>query len=169
MDNCQILCTDCNLSKSDKEMHDFILEEKVKRFMSGETIDADTSASTQQLPANDEKMTKEKFDEIVGDFIERHGEIKKVDFTRDKNGLPSIVYVSKYYGSMNELKTAFGLNIDIAWNRENIWERLVECSKSNPGFRQIDLTKGNGLPSLPCILSYYPEYKTSAILTQFSD
>lgn len=159
LDNCQILCTDCNLSKSDKEMHDFILEEKAKKFMSGEPINVDLSTSTKQSSVSDGKMTKEKFDEIVGEFIKRHGEIKKVDFTRDKNGLPSIMYVTKYYGSMNELKTAFGLRIDIVWNRENIWERLIEYSKINPGFKQADLTKGNGLPSLPCILSYYPEYK----------
>ena len=105
-------------------------------------------------------MTKEKFDEAVGNFIKKHGEIKKVDFTRDKNGLPSIMYVSEYYGSMNELKAAFGLKVDIVWNRENIWERLVEYSKINPEFKQADLMKENGLPSLPCILSYYPEYKS---------
>jgi len=58
LENCQILCTDCNLSKSDKEMHDFILEEKAKRFMSGETINVDLSVSTQQSSTNDEKMTK---------------------------------------------------------------------------------------------------------------
>jgi len=69
------------------------------------------------------------------------------------------MYVSKYYGSMNELKAAFGLKIDIVWNRENIWERLVGYSKINPEFKQADLTRGNGLPSLPCILSYYPEFK----------
>ena len=104
-------------------------------------------------------MTKEKFDTIVRAFIEKHGNIKKVDFTRDKNGLPSITYVIKYYGSMNELKLAFELKVDILWNRENIWDTLVKYSKINPEFKQADLTKEKGLPSLPCILSYYPEYK----------
>lgn len=159
LDNCQILCVDCNLAKSDKEMHDYVLEEKAKRFMSGETIDTDLNSLTQQVSVNDEKMTKDKFDIIVGDFIKKHGGIKKVDFTRDKNGLPSITYVSKYYGSMNELKLAFGLKIDTVWNRDNIWERLVEYSKIDPEFKQADLVKEKGLPSLPCILSYFPEYK----------
>lgn len=159
LDNCQILCMDCNLSKSDKEMHDFLLEEKAKRFMSGENIDGDVSPAPQTSIISNEKMTKEKFDAIVGEFIGKHGQIKKIDFTRDKNGLPSIMYVSKYYGSINELRAAFGLKIDVVWNRENIWERLVEYSEINPGFKQVDLTKANGLPSLPCILSYYPEYK----------
>lgn len=159
LDNCQILCIDCNLSKSDKEMHDFLLEEKAKRFMSGETINIDATAIPPQSPVVNEKTTKEKFDEIVGEFIKKHGNIRRIDFTRDKNRLPSVTYISKYYGSMNELKTAFGLDIDIVWNRENIWERLVEYSKINPEFKQKDLKKENGMPSLPCILSYYPEYK----------
>lgn len=37
--------------------------------------------------------------------------------------------------------------------------KLVEHSKTNPEFKQCDLTKVNELPSLPCILSHYPEYK----------
>lgn len=159
LDNCQILCKECNLSKSDKEMHDFMMEEKAKKFMSGATINPDLCSIDQQVPIDEEKMTKEKFDAIVGAFIEKQGCIKKVDFTRDKNGLPSVAYVTKYYGSMNELKKAFGLKIDTVWNRENIWQRLLEYSKINPEFKQADLVKENELPSLPCILSYYPEYK----------
>lgn len=159
IDNCQILCADCNLAKSDKEMHDFMLEEKAKRFMSGVSLNHDLSSTLQQASTDDTKMTKEKFDAIIGAFIEKHGNIKKVDFTRDKNGLPSVSYVTKYYGSMNELKLAFGLKADIVWNRENIWNTLAKYSKINPKFKQADLTKENGLPSLPCILSYYPEYK----------
>lgn len=159
LENCQILCMDCNLSKSDKEMHDFLLEEKAKRFMSGENINSDISTTPQPTVIINERMTKEKFDTIVGEFIKKKGDIKKVDFTRDKNGLPSVVYVTKYYGSMKELKLAFGIKLDVVWTRENIWERLVEYSKTNPEFKQVDLVKANNLPSLPCILSYYPEYK----------
>ena len=158
LDNCQILCTECNLSKSDKEMYDFLLEEKAKRFMAGEAIES-VLEPMPQAPTTTEKMTKEKFDLVVGAFIKKHGDIKKVDFTRDKNGLPSIMYVVKYYGSMNELKSAFGLKIDVAWDKESIWEKLTEYSKINPDFKQKELTKENGLPSLPCILSYFPEFK----------
>ncbi len=159
LDNCQILCVDCNLSKSDKEMHDFLLEEKAKQFMSGETLNSELDFLSRQVSITDGKMTKEKFDEIVGAFIQKHKNIKKIDFSRDKNGLPPITYVTKYYGSMNALKLAFGLKIDVIWNRENIWQRLLEYSKMNPEFKQADLVKENELPSLPCILSYYPEYK----------
>lgn len=60
---------------------------------------------------------------------------------------------------MQSLKSAFNLNTEIAWDRDNIWEKLVAFSKTYPGFKQTDLAKKNGLPSLPCILSYYPEYK----------
>ena len=158
LDNCQILCEACNLSKSDKEMHDYLLEEKAKRFMAGESINLSLSQPSQQ-EKNNCKMSKEEFDLVVGEFIKAHGSIKKIDFSRDKNRLPSIAYVIKYYGSMNGLKQAFGLSIDVVWNRETIWDRLVEYSKENPGFKQTDLVKANGLPSLPCILSYYPEFK----------
>ena len=163
LDNCQILCEGCNLAKSDKEMHDFILEEKAKRFMAGEIIGSNLPIAEEQKHSDnsndDVKMSKEKFDAIVGAFIEKHKNIKKVDFTRDKNNLPSVVYITKYYGTMNDLKLAFGLEIDTAWNRESIWQRLLEYSNINPGFKQADLTKENKLPSLPCILSYFPEYK----------
>ncbi len=159
LDNCQILCEGCNLSKSDKEMNDFILEEKAKRFMAGETITPNISFTESKTQIDDSKMTKEKFDSIVGAFIEKHKDIKKVDFTRDKNNLPSVSYVTKYYGTMNELKLAFGLEIDTVWNRDNIWQRLLEYSETNPEFKQAELTKENKLPSLPCILSYFPEYK----------
>ena len=159
LDNCQILCEGCNLSKNDKEMNDFILEEKAKRFMAGETITPNISFTESKTQIDDSKMTKEKFDSIVGAFIEKHKDIKKVDFTRDKNNLPSVAYVTKYYGTMNELKLAFGLEIDTVWNRNNIWQRLLEYSETNPEFKQAELTKENKLPSLPCILSYFPEYK----------
>ena len=158
LDNCQILCEDCNLSKSDKEMNDFILEEKAKRFMAGETITPNISFTEPKAKIDDSKMTKEKFDSIVGAFIEKHKDIKKVDFIRDKNNLPSVAYVTKYYGTMNELKLAFGLEITV-WNRENIWQRLLEYSETNPDFKQTELTKENKLPSLPCVLTHFPEYK----------
>ncbi len=158
-ENCQILCIDCNLSKSDKDMHDFVMEERAKRFMAGENISSVAQALPKQEQRDSGKMTKEKFDAIVGAFIAEHGGIKNVDFSRDKNGLPSVMYVTKYYGSMNGLKAAFGLKIDVVWTRENIWQRLLEYSKINPEFKQADLIKENALPSLPCILSNYPEYK----------
>lgn len=144
LDNCQILCAECNLSKSDKELHDFLMEEKAKKFMAGEIIDENTSFLP-QTPISNEKMTKEKFDSVVGAFIRKHGDIKKIDFTRDKNGLPSIAYVTKYYGSMEELKLSFGLKIHIKWNRANIWERLEEYSKINPDFKQSELKRENSL------------------------
>ena len=140
-------------------MNDFILEEKAKRFMAGETITPNISFTEPKAKIDDSKMTKEKFDSIVGAFIEKHKDIKKVDFIRDKNNLPSVAYVTKYYGTMNELKLAFGLEIDTVWNRENIWQRLLEYSETNPDFKQTELTKENKLPSLPCVLTHFPEYK----------
>lgn len=96
LENCQILCVDCNLSKSDKDVQDFLLQEKAKRFLAGDTITNDESPSSQSIFLDESKMTKEKFDNVVGEFIKQHGDIKKIDFTRDRNRLPSVTYVSKY-------------------------------------------------------------------------
>ena len=158
-DNCQILCAECNLSKSDKEMQEFLWEEKARRFMNGEVIEEEDLPSS-PATALESGMTKERFDEAVGAFIRRRGGIRRVDFTREKNGLPPVTYIAKYYGSMNELKQAFGLEGDPAWNRERIWARLLEYTKNDPGLTQSGLTRKNGLPSLPCILAHFPEYKS---------
>lgn len=112
LENCQILCTDCNMLKSDKEMHDYILEEKARRFMAGERIDSDLNASSQQGSAANDRMTKETFDAIVGEFIKKHGHIRRIDFLREKNGLPSVAYIVRYYETMTGLKLAFGLKLD---------------------------------------------------------
>ncbi|MBQ2661023.1 MAG: hypothetical protein IJF80_00030 [Clostridia bacterium] len=61
---------------------------------------------------------------------------------------------------MNNLKKAFGIvDMSYNWNRETIKTALYEYLERNGEIFQKDLIKSNGLPSLPCILSYYPEYK----------
>ena len=160
LSNCQILCIDCNLKKNDKELKDFVLEEKAKRFLDGNSLnliqDGNKINKTVSISS---KMTKELFDELIKNFIEKKGDIHKVDFGREYNNLPSIHYVNQYYGSMNELKKAFGIeDISYSWNRETIKKSLVDYISINGTISQKDLTKANKLPSLPCILSYYPEY-----------
>lgn len=159
LENCQILCVECNLSKSDKQMQEFLLEEKAKRFMSGETINAENVEAAESPTVERNEISKEKFDAAVKAFIEQNGNIRRVDFTKEKNGLPSVTYIAKYYGSMRSLKSAFGLSQSVEWNKESIWARLVEYSGSHPSFKQSDLNRENGLPSLPCILAHYPELK----------
>lgn len=158
--NCQILCVDCNLRKNDKELKDFILEEHVRRFLSGEVLGAEEDPVEETQPAPSEgEMTKELFDQIVGDFIRRKGDIHKVDFTREYNHLPSIHYLRQFYGGINELKKAFGIeDLSYSWNRESIKEALLKFVAKNGDIFQKDLIKANRLPSLPCILNYYPEY-----------
>jgi len=166
-DNCQILCIECNLKKSDKEIKDVILEEKAKQFLSGKTFSKDrqepedtTDTADLQNGNNNTKMTKEKFDEIVGKFIEEKGDIRQIDFLREYNHLPGIGYIAKYYGTLNELKKAFGItDISLNWNRENIRQALVNFVLLNGNITQKDIRKENGLPSINCILNYYPEYK----------
>ena len=87
-------------------------------------------------------MTKEKFDRIVGKFIEEKGDIRQIDFSREYNHLPGISYMVKYYGTLNELKKSFGItDISLNWNRENIKEALVNFVSVRGKITQKDIRK----------------------------
>ena len=165
-DNCQILCESCNLSKSDKQLKEFALEEKARAFLRGETIDEikptikPTTVDT-PITTDSSKMTKEEFDERVGQFIKRKGDIHKIDFSRAYNNLPSVWYVKEYYGDLNTLKKAFGIvDLSLNWSREKIIEVMRDYAEKHGDVFQRDLKKHNGLPSSSCILKYFPEYKS---------
>ena len=168
LSNCQILCVDCNLKKNDKDLNDFVAEEMARRFLAGSSIDEIKTVSedvTTPSPDKDKskKMTKELFDEIVGAFINKKGDIRSVDFSREYNHLPSFRYVSIYYGDMNRLKKAFGIeDLSLNWNRETIRIALQEYVKAHGDISGKDFKKANHLPSIPCILNNYPEFKTIA-------
>ena len=178
LENCQILCIECNLKKSDKELKEIALEEKARQFLSGKSFKED--ANKEDLAAkkvakddnlsnhnDDGKMTKEKFDRIVGKFIEEKGDIRQIDFSREYNHLPGISYMVKYYGTLNEMKKSFGItDISLNWNRENIKEALVSFVSVHRKITQKDIRKENGLPSINCILNYYPEYKNFTEIKQ---
>lgn len=164
LENCQLLCADCNLKKNDKELKDFILEEKARAFLNGGSLNeveqtVVKNISTEQSESN-AGMTKELFDEIIAAFIQKKGNISKVDFGREYNKLPSIHYVIQYYGGLNNLKKAFGIeDLSYSWNRETIKDALVSYVAQNGDISQKDMKKSNKLPSLPCVLNYYPEFK----------
>ncbi len=164
-DNCQILCINCNLKKNDKELQDFLLDEKAKRFFAGETDlipvqELNGESLSEAAERLQDSMTKEAFDQIIIDYIGRKGDIHKVDFGREYNHLPSIHFVKKYYGDLRTLKRVFGVeDLSANWNRETIRETLETYVEEHGDIFQKDLTKKNKLPSLPCILSYFPEYK----------
>ena len=161
LENCQILCAECNLKKSDKELKEIVMEEKARQFLSGKPLHEDVPVPTKAPTTNPKtKMTKEKFDYIVGEFLKEKGDIKQIDFSREYNNLPGISYVVKYYGTLNELKKAFGI-VDISsnWNRENIAKALIDFVSANGKITEKDIRKENGLPSINCILNHYPEYK----------
>lgn len=160
-DNCQILCVNCNLSKSDKQLKEFAMEEKAKAFLRGESIDeVKTVATEPSKPRNTGKMTKEIFDAEIQRFINEKGDIHQIDFSRAYNHLPGISYMVKYYGTLNNMKTAFGIaDISSNWNRETIRNALISFVNEHGRITQKDIRKENGLPSINCILNYYPEYK----------
>lgn len=161
LSNCQILCVDCNLRKNDKELKDFVLEEKAKRFLNGISLSKDEQNVIERSQIEDEsEITKKLFDELISEFIRTQGDIHKVDFGREYNHLPSFRYVHQYYGDLNSLKKAFGIeNLSYNWDREKIKQALNSYISMHGGITQNDLMKANKLPSLPCILSNYPECK----------
>lgn len=164
LENCQLLCAECNLKKNDKELKDFILEEKAKSFLNGTSLSEvelvnsnDANIETYESSAG---MTKEIFDDMITAFIKKKGNISKVDFGREYNKLPSIHYVNQYYGGLNNLKKAFGIeDLSYSWNRETIKDALVSFVAQNGDIAQKDMKKANKLPSIPCVLNYYPELK----------
>lgn len=163
--NCQILCSNCNLKKNDKELNDFLLDEKARKFLEGLNIEENTiennsiNNDAEIQITNIHDMSKEKFDIIIGNFIERNGNISKVDFKREYNNLPSINYINKYYGDFPSLKKAFNLPEQTNWNRVTIKKALSEYINNHGDIFEKDLKAKNGLPSYPCIIKYYPEYK----------
>lgn len=175
-DNCQILCSDCNLRKNDKELQDFMIEEKAKQFLSGvqlndtpAEIGSKTTAEEDSIENNKQstKLTKAEFDAEIKRFIDRKGDIHKIDFTRAYNKLPSVWYVREYYGDLNTLKKAFGIeDLSQNWTRENIKQALLDYVSIHGDVCQKDLKKKNKLPSYPCILKYYSEYKSFSVFKQ---
>ena len=126
-ENCQILCINCNLSKSDKQLKEFALEEKAKAFLRGESITETKPVVETPIIQKTGKMTKEIFDAEIQRFIDEHGDIHQIDFSREKNHLPGISYMVKYYGTLNNMKTAFGIaDISSNWNRETIKKALQD-------------------------------------------
>lgn len=162
-DNCQILCSSCNLKKNDKELNDFLLDEKARKFLEGLNIDEqnnieDTTNIIQNNLTTAGEITKESFDLQISQFIEYKGNITKADFSREYNNLPSFYYVTKYYGDFNTLKKAFNIKEKIVWNRETIKEALEQFINENGDIFEKDLKAKNNLPSYPCLIKYYPEY-----------
>ncbi len=175
-ENCQILCSECNLRKNDKELQDFMLEERAKMFLSGgqldrgkdnEKTDSQAARENSDHDVQPKRISKAEFDAAIWKFIDRKGDIHKVDFTRAYNMLPSIWYVREYYGDLNSMKKAFGIeDLSANWTRERIKQVLLDYVAAHGAVCEKDLKKKNGLPSYPCIMKYYPEYKTFSLFKQ---
>lgn len=164
VDNCQLLCMRCNLKKRDTELREFVLSQKARAFLEGESLNGDTASSEHVVSAPKKptpRITREIFAELVRDFIEKNGNICRIDFMRENNGLPSFHYVKLYYGGLNALKKEFGIeNISQNWDRESIERALTDYVAKNGNIHHRDMKKDNGLPSVRCVLHYYPEYKS---------
>lgn len=174
-ENCQILCSQCNLKKNDKELEEFVLEEKAKQFLAGTPLEVDHDEDEKEIEpievikrsSRSTKLTKEEFDEVIRSFIAKKGDIHKVDFTRSYNNLPSVWYVREYYGDLNSLKKAFGIeDLSLNWTRERIIEALSDYIAIHGDVNEKDLKKKNRVPSYPCIMKFFPEYSSFSVFKQ---
>ena len=156
LENCQILCAKCNEKKLNKQNQDFINQQRAKDIVLNHQNN--NLSSSYQLTQT--QLNKESFDEIILDFIQRKGSITKADFGREYNGLPSITYVYKFYGNLSTMKKELKIPQQDPWDKNNILIALTEYLSQNGDISQKDLTSKNGLPSIPCVLKHYPEYRT---------
>ena len=171
-ENCQLLCDACNLRKNDKVMQDFMLEEKAKQFLSGASLmsELEDTRETEEESVRSttpKRLSKEEFDTEIRKFIEKKGDIHKVDFTRAYNKLPSVWYVREYYGDLNAMKKAFGIeDLSLNWTKERIKQALLDYVAIHGDVFEKDLKKSNKLPSYPCIMRFYPEYNSFSLIKQ---
>jgi hypothetical protein len=170
LSNCQILCVDCNLKKNDKEMHDFVLEEKAKRFLFGDgTLGKDTvEIEEQQNNKINGKLSKEEVEVAIRNFVAKKGIIRKVDFTRERNSLPSFSLVNLYWGGITQMQKELGLSVGVPeWTRESIKSTVEKFIEDKGDIVQTDFKSRNGLPSVPCILARYPELHSFSEIKEF--
>jgi len=163
--NCQILCASCNLKKNDKLMHDFVLEEKANNFLfgDGELVSKEDDDTSNEVVEDSiiGTLTMQDLGSIVLEFIEKNGDIKKIDFSRERNNLPSFGLVKKYYGGLKQMKSELGIDSGVReWDRNLIEHSLKDYIATHGDILQKELISKNKLPSLPSILKYFPEFKS---------
>ena len=170
LSNCQILCVRCNLEKNDKEMHDFVLEAKAKRFLFGDGAlgNENLEVEEQQNVKPNGKLSKEEVEAIIRIFVAKNGSIRKIDFAREKNKLPSFSLVNLYWGGIKQMQKELGFPIGIPeWDRESIKLTVEKFIEKKGDIVQTDFKSRNGLPSVPCILAYYPELHNFSEIKEF--
>ena len=148
LSNCQILCSKCNREKNAKDNELFLLQ-KVNN--NGSCNNTDDNSFT--------NVSREEFDTIVSRIIDENGNITSKDFNKSTNALTSH-YLKKYYGTLTNLRNHFGLPQLNKWDRDKILIALSNWIKKHNNIIQSELSSKNGLPTMPCILHYYPEYNT---------
>lgn len=170
LSNCQILCIECNQKKHDKGLHDFVLEEKAKSFLfdDGDINDTNLKADFQQKDKLNGKLSKKEVEAAIRNFVTKKGRIRKIDFAREKNQLPSFHWVNRYWGNITQMQRELGFPLGIpVWNRESIKLTVEKYIAIKGNVVQIDFKSRNGLPSIPCILHYYPELNNFSEIKEF--
>lgn len=170
LSNCQILCSECNLKKNDKEMHDFVLEEKAKKFLLGDGILENDNFEVEKQKNNKSngKLSKKEVETIIRNFVSKNGRIRRIDFARERNKLPAFSLINLYWGGIKQMQKELGFQVGVPeWNRESIKLTVEDFIKTKGDIIQSNFKSRNGLPSIPCILAYYPELHNFSEIKEF--
>lgn len=154
-----------------------MIEEQARRIVFGDGI-AETLEEAKEEKRETQGDTlgtqfvqmrsKEAITLLIKEFVAQNGDISKVDLSRKKNNLPTITEIKKHWGGLKQMKTALGIRVGIQeWNQETIKARIEEWIHSHNDLVQIDLTSKNGLPSVPCVLRYYPKLRNFSEIKEF--
>lgn len=172
LENCQILCSNCNLPKNDKHLEEFLREQQARRFVFGDGILAPLEASnktpTQEVITEHKNTSHKDLELRIIEFVKQHGNITRADISRKKNNLPSIGEIVKRWGGVKRMKEVLSIKGGIQnWDREKIKSEIENWISNHGDIVQINLTNKNGLPSMHCILRHYPELKSFSEAKEF--
>ena len=151
-------------------MHEFFLEEKAKKFIYGDGFLKNDKFEIEDTRNKNPKvkLSREEVETTIKNFVSKNGNIRKIDFQREKNNLPSFSLINLYWGGIKQMKTKLNLPISgQEWERESIKLAIQKFIETKNNIFQSDLKSKNALPSLPCILSYYPEFHNFSEVKEF--
>lgn len=156
LDNCQILCNECNEKKSDRPLEDFKIEQDAK-----DIVATSKSLSIKCEPVLNNKakgiMPKEMAIKMIKDFYKVHKNINHKDFLLHNvsSSLPSIHWIRVYWGSVTKMKEQLNLNPRQYWTREKSLNALKKWIDEHRTINSGDLGSKNNLPSQTVVRKYF--------------
>jgi len=156
LNNCQILCIDCNEKKNDKLLEEFKIEQEAENIVMSSQF---SSKECKSVLNNEVRgiLPKETAIRMIRDFYKVHKNIRNKDFLLHNASpvLPSIYYVRLHWGSVTKMKEQLDLNPRQYWTREECIEAVKKWIDNHRTINFRDLGSKNNLPSQTIIRKYF--------------